>query len=232
MLIQFTQECLDAASGRFPARSPDPRPRPRSIRVFQGAFLDAISYAHPVLPALLWIPAMLYGIWVGVAGEAGLAGTAGLFLLGWLAWTFTEYLLHRFLFHWEGTGPRGKLLHFLAHGYHHEFPDDRLRLVAPPMMSGPIAAVMGAVWYLVVGPLWLTALSGTIFGYLCYDYIHYYTHHGRPKHGPGKWLRAYHMRHHFEGEDSRYGVSNPLWDLVFGTYAPAAVRAEPQRSNR
>jgi dihydroceramide fatty acyl 2-hydroxylase len=221
-MIRFTQETLDAAAGRFPARSPDPRPRPRSIRVFRSDFLDAISYAHPLLPAVLWVPPMLVGLWRGVTGRAGFAGTLLLFLGGWLLWTLVEYVLHRFLFHWVGSGDAGRMFHFLAHGYHHEFPDDKLRLVAPPMMSGPIALVLGTFWYFVVGDVWVTALAGTIFGYLCYDYIHYYTHHARPRGGPGKWLRTYHMRHHFEGEPSRFGVSNPLWDFVFGTYAPTA----------
>ena len=72
MLIRFTQECLDASEGRYPARSQDPRPRPRTIRVFEGKFLHAISYAPPSLPGILWGPPMLYGIWVGHTGKAAI----------------------------------------------------------------------------------------------------------------------------------------------------------------
>jgi sterol desaturase/sphingolipid hydroxylase (fatty acid hydroxylase superfamily) len=45
----------------------------------------------------------------------------------------------------------------------------------------------------------------------------------------GYALRAYHQRHHHEHAQSRFGVSSPLWDLVFGTYAPPDRRAVPRR---
>jgi sterol desaturase/sphingolipid hydroxylase (fatty acid hydroxylase superfamily) len=33
----------------------------------------------------------------------------------------------------------------------------------------------------------------------------------------GSFLRAYHLRHHYEDESTAYGVSNPLWDYIFRT---------------
>jgi sterol desaturase/sphingolipid hydroxylase (fatty acid hydroxylase superfamily) len=43
----------------------------------------------------------------------------------------------------------------------------------------------------------------------------------------GRYLKKRHARHHFLDPDSDYGVSSPLWDVVFGTFtrlggAPAA----------
>lgn len=40
------------------------------------------------------------------------------FVVGVLTWTLTEYLLHRFVFHWHPDPNSGKklLLHFLLHG--------------------------------------------------------------------------------------------------------------------
>jgi sterol desaturase/sphingolipid hydroxylase (fatty acid hydroxylase superfamily) len=35
--------------------------------------------------------------------------------------------------------------------------------------------------------------------------------------GPMKALKRYHMQHHFKTPDLRYGVSSPIWDVVFGT---------------
>ena len=32
-----------------------------------------------------------------------------------------------------------------------------------------------------------------------------------------KYLKHYHLKHHFSGDGGRYGVSSPLWDLVFRT---------------
>ena len=68
------------------------------------------------------------------------------------------------------------------------------------------------------------AASGTVTGYIAYDWIHYYTHHFSPKNRVGRWLKRYHLLHHFDEHHGtkRFGVSNPLWDLVFGTYRPVS----------
>ena len=69
-----------------------------------------------------------------------------------------------------------------------------------------------------------------LVGYLCYDYIHYATHHW-PMKGPiGKFLRTYHLKHHHGEKGLRYGVSNPLWDHIFGTYlSPYAKSKKNER---
>jgi sterol desaturase/sphingolipid hydroxylase (fatty acid hydroxylase superfamily) len=64
-----------------------------------------------------------------------------------------------------------------------------------------------------VGPV----LSGFITGYLFYDLTHYATHHFPMRRGIWKWLKRYHMQHHYKTPNQRYGVSSPLWDFVFGT---------------
>ena len=47
--------------------------------------------------------------------------------------------------------------------------------------------------------------------------MHYYLHHFVPKSDLGKRLREQHMRHHFQDHRFGYGVSSPLWDVVFRT---------------
>jgi sterol desaturase/sphingolipid hydroxylase (fatty acid hydroxylase superfamily) len=32
-----------------------------------------------------------------------------------------------------------------------------------------------------------------------------------------KYLKRHHMMHHFKTPQARYGVSSPVWDVVFGT---------------
>jgi len=56
-----------------------------------------------------------------------------------------------------------------------------------------------------------------LIGYLCYDYIHYATHHFRMDSPVAAYLKRYHMLHHYTKEESRFGVSSPLWDFVFRT---------------
>jgi sterol desaturase/sphingolipid hydroxylase (fatty acid hydroxylase superfamily) len=225
-LVRYTQALLDAAQGWPPpdgARSEGARNDRKSVRVFESDWIEAfLARAHPVTP-LLW-----FGPIVGFAAYRTLRAdpseqllAAPLFVAGWLAWSLIEYVLHRFIFHIDAHTPKERLRAFLMHGYHHEFPDDKMRLVAPPLMSWPLAVVLAVLthWFLG-GERWLPAYAGMAVGYLAYDYIHYYTHHFRPRRGIGKWLRSYHMLHHYDNRMSRFGVSSPLWDFVFGTYEP------------
>ncbi len=56
-----------------------------------------------------------------------------------------------------------------------------------------------------------------MLGYLIYDITHYATHHFTMRRGIFKFLKRYHLKHHYKTPDLRYGVSSPLWDWVFGT---------------
>ena len=47
--------------------------------------------------------------------------------------------------------------------------------------------------------------------------IHYATHHFRLRRGWMKALKRNHMLHHYRTPDMRFGVSSPVWDIVFGT---------------
>jgi sterol desaturase/sphingolipid hydroxylase (fatty acid hydroxylase superfamily) len=58
-------------------------------------------------------------------------------------------------------------------------------------------------------------MGGLLIGYLCYDLGHFAWHHARCRRGPARFLKRYHLAHHFQDQDSRYGVSQPLWDVVF-----------------
>ena len=160
---------------------------------------------------------MVYGLWRGFARETGVLGTLGLFGVGLLIWSMIEYGLHlRWVFHHTF---KQNLDGFLVHGYHHEFPEDPYRLVAPPLMSWPLGAVIASVYLLTFGPhrAW-QVFAGTSVGYVAYDWIHYYTHHARPKYWLGKRLRRYHMLHHHKHWDKGYGISTPFWDLILRTY--------------
>jgi sterol desaturase/sphingolipid hydroxylase (fatty acid hydroxylase superfamily) len=222
-LIRLTQECLDAAAGRWPGIEPGSKrkDRPRAIRVFVNPIIENVfGKAHWVTPILWFGPLIAYGVYKGLADpRVGVAKLCGLFALGWLVWTLMEYLLHRYLFHLKGETPDEKVRAFMIHGYHHDFPDDAMRLVAPPVMSwGPAIVWSIAYWFLFGRTYFAPVLAGSAAGYVAYDWIHYYTHHARPTTALGKALRRYHMKHHFKDGDAWYGVSSPLWDYVFGTH--------------
>lgn len=47
--------------------------------------------------------------------------------------------------------------------------------------------------------------------------LHYAMHHAPMRSRALKYVHRYHMLHHTHAPDLRYGVSSPLWDVVFGT---------------
>lgn len=66
----------------------------------------------------------------------------------------------------------------------------------------------------------LAMMAGLVCGYIAYDLLHYYTHHGRPRARVGRWLQRYHLMHHHSQPQRMFGVSQPLVDWVAGTYGP------------
>jgi sterol desaturase/sphingolipid hydroxylase (fatty acid hydroxylase superfamily) len=208
--------------------------RLEGVTVFKADWFERhFAKAHPIMPGVWWGPIFGYCVCATVADPRFAAGTAlAGFVLGFLAWTLIEYLLHRFVFHLAPDQSfESKRKQFMVHGYHHEFPNDRLRLVAPLLLSAPIGIVIALVYFLLLGRYHgLIWFAGTIVGYLAYDWVHYYTHHFRPTTRLGKFLRRYHMEHHYKDSDSHFGISSPLWDWVFGTAKSHDGVVEPVES--
>jgi sterol desaturase/sphingolipid hydroxylase (fatty acid hydroxylase superfamily) len=59
--------------------------------------------------------------------------------------------------------------------------------------------------------------AGTITGYMMYDLTHFYIHHTKPSISYFQKQKHYHVMHHYKNPHLGYGVSNKLWDYVFGT---------------
>jgi sterol desaturase/sphingolipid hydroxylase (fatty acid hydroxylase superfamily) len=186
--------------------------------LFQSAFLNFFSRVHPAIPAIIFVPVIVAMEWLGASRGSAAWELALLSLAGVAIWTLTEYWLHRLFFHWEPDNAFGHRMHFIIHGIHHDHPNDKLRLVMPPAVSIPLAALFFGLFTLTFGtPAAFSIFAGFIAGYLFYDYTHYYVHHFVPKSKLGKHLREQHMRHHFQDHRFGYGVSSPLWDVVFRT---------------
>jgi sterol desaturase/sphingolipid hydroxylase (fatty acid hydroxylase superfamily) len=191
--------------------------------MFESRLLDALSRVHPVVPVLIFAPAI--ALLAGWSLErASLLTTAAMIAAGYALWTLFEYWLHRLVFHFEPEGGFGARLHWIIHGVHHDHPNDPLRLVMPPAVSIPLGAAVFGVLYLVFGGHLAPAVGAGFFaGYLAYDMTHYYLHHFRPRGPLGRMLRERHMRHHFQDDTRGFGISAPYWDEVFRT-SPRAKR--------
>lgn len=195
------------------------------IRLFKSDYLEFFTHIHPAVVLLLFVPVVLYFGYLGMielGARAGFGAVIAAGVAGFFVWTLTEYLMHRFVFHYEPTHPALKWVWYLIHGVHHEQPQCKTRLVMPPILSIPLAffffGLFRAIGSLVGAPLWVApAYAGFVVGYLAYDMLHYAEHHLSMKWGVLKFLKRYHLLHHFKTPDDRFGVSSPIWDVVFGT---------------
>jgi sterol desaturase/sphingolipid hydroxylase (fatty acid hydroxylase superfamily) len=187
--------------------------------MFENEFLEHFSRIHPRTVFMVWGPvAALFLVRSLVRHDVGVVGALGLFFAGIFAWTFAEYVLHRWVFHWTNDTPWGKRIHFLLHGVHHDYPNDKDRLVMPLPTSIPLAIIFYSLFAFTMGiPRGEPFFAGFTVGYLFYDGTHYFVHHFVPKSRWGKLLRRHHLTHHFADHDGGFGVSSPLWDHVFRT---------------
>lgn len=198
--------------------------------MFRSRFLEFFTRVHPAVPAVVYVPVVAACIWLGVDRGLSTGTTILLTIVGFVIWTPTEYWLHRLVFHWQPKFPGGDRLHFMIHGVHHDHPNDAMRLVMPPGASIPLAILFFGLFVLIFGtPHAYPLFAGFLLGYLAYDYTHYHVHHHTPTTKLGKKLREQHMRHHFQDHRYGFGVSSPLWDVVFRTL-PRRRQAARSRS--
>src|SRR5205085_5834890 len=131
------------------------------------------------VPLIIFLPVIFYFLYKAVfVFNLSMLLITGMFILGLAVWTFTEYFLHRFVFHWLPPGKLGAKIHFIVHGVHHDYPSDSKRLVMVPSLSIPLAALFYYLFYLMFGQLYVAPFFvGFLTGYLFYDMTHYAVHH-------------------------------------------------------
>jgi sterol desaturase/sphingolipid hydroxylase (fatty acid hydroxylase superfamily) len=199
---------------------------PEPIRLFTSDFLEFFTHISPVTIVVVWLPVALWLLVSSAAGAHAYASAmfvpAG-FVIGLFLWTLAEYTLHRFLFHHKPADELQERIFFLFHGIHHAQPQVKTRLVMPLPVSIPMAILCYGLFSLVLGAVleaaqWVNpAMAGFLIGYLVYDLTHYATHHFAMRSGYAKYIKRHHMQHHYKDPGTRFGVSSPLWDWVFGT---------------
>jgi 4-hydroxysphinganine ceramide fatty acyl 2-hydroxylase len=197
-------------------------PQNGSPRMFRVDWIEKyLSRVKPWQVLIVWVPVVGFLVYRGLQVPGVSRGVfAGAVLGGIAFWTLLEYVLHRWVFHFVPSENSELALdvHFLVHGVHHDWPHDPDRLVMPPVMSILLAVALGYPIFLLAGPRYFDSFfAGLVIGYLWYDMTHYAVHHVTPRTEAGAKLRKHHFLHHFKTPEARFGVSTPLWDIVFGT---------------
>ena len=160
------------------------------------------------------------------ACAAALAGFAPLhpwaIALGALCFFASEYTTHRFLFHAAPSKvPFVLRLQHRLHYDHHVEPGRLDLLFLPLWFVMPASAAFAAIYALATrdATLVFSLVTGSLCGLLYYEWVHYVAHVPfRPLTPYGRWIKKYHLWHHFKSERHWFGVTNPLVDVAGRTY--------------
>lgn len=187
-------------------------------QLFKNQYLEFLTKTHPLVIWGIYTPILTLLPYYAITTLSYSATQVFLlFFAGIIFWTFTEYTLHRFLFHHHPNTDKGKRINYVLHGNHHEYPRDKERLFMPAVPSLMFASMFFLVFYAIVGKYAIPFFPGFMFGYLIYGSMHYAIHAWNP---PFKWMKGLwrnHHLHHYKENDLGFGVSSTLWDHVFGT---------------
>jgi sterol desaturase/sphingolipid hydroxylase (fatty acid hydroxylase superfamily) len=194
-----------------------------STRMFKSKWLEPLSKVPFFVPIIIFVPIIFFFIYQDFHSfSSSIVRFISFFVLGLLIWTFSEYFLHRFVFHFTPKGKIMERIHFIFHGVHHDYPNDKLRLVMPPSVSIPLAALF--LWgfnFLFNSQELYAFFPGFITGYITYDIGHYSLHHFNFKSGWMKKVKQHHMLHHYSDAKKGFGVTSPLWDKILSSDFPS-----------
>ena len=187
-------------------------------RLFKNRYVEYFTKTHPLVIWAMYFPVIIYLPFyaINIYHFNGLR-VLMIFLAGMFFWTFFEYLVHRYIFHWVSENRLATRAIYMMHGNHHEFPRDKERLFMPPVPSIIVSSVVFLSMYMFIGANAFVFFPGFLLGYLLYGSIHYAIHAWNP---PFKWMKTLwrnHHLHHYKSDEKGFGVSSGFWDRVFGT---------------
>jgi sterol desaturase/sphingolipid hydroxylase (fatty acid hydroxylase superfamily) len=187
-------------------------------QIFRNQYLEYFTKTHPFVIWGLYLPVIIFLPYYAVM-KFDFPGIriASIFFGGVFFWTFFEYMMHRFIFHWVSDNPRAQRISYLLHGNHHEFPRDHQRLFMPAVPSIIITSALFLLFYAIMQKNALAFFPGFILGYLLYGSMHYAIHAWNP---PFKWMKPIwrnHHLHHYKSDEKGFGVSSHIWDKILGT---------------
>ncbi len=136
--------------------------------------------------------------------------------LGWLTWTFLEYIAHRFWMHNKPANREKQA--FSNHLHHHTHPTE-LKV----SNSERILLLVTGILILIIGIYfhnYFILFAGFYWGFLSYTFMHVILHR--------KWAKTLfpgllqnHILHHCKFTNRCFGVTVTWWDKIFATAAPS-----------
>lgn len=186
--------------------------------MFDNPIMERISRTHISIPITMFLVLAAISFYYALTGTSISLGIGLLVMLGgYIFFTLVEYMMHKHFFHMEPNTPIKDKLQYSVHGVHHDYPRDKDRLAMPPFVSAAYAAISYLLFTLIFGDYALFFLPGFLIGYASYLGVHFIVHAYNPPKNFFKILWVNHAIHHYKDPDIAFGVSTPLWDIIFGT---------------
>lgn len=176
------------------------------------------------IPALLPIGAIAFHTWLPVAVMKYF-----LFTKGFVAWTLTEYIVHRWVFHENESKARARQRNRYNHHHHHSHPSD-IVINKFPVRLAAYCVMLVAIVALWFGNYWITYAMGWLTGLSVYVVMHHALHQSFTiRYFPN--LAIQHIWHHCKDPHKCYGVISTFWDKAFKTL-PAESKLIPEKTIR
>ncbi len=186
-------------------------------RLFENPMLEVLSRSNAIFVISLYYTLSVIIFVAGTITSAiPVLTQVGLVVAGLFVFTLAEYMVHRWLYH-SLRLKRMESWFYIVHEIHHQRPRDKKRLTLPlavAIVAGPLVYLIFWVFLRELTPFFF---PGFLSGYATYLLIHYYLHTQNFKSGVFRYLWRHHAIHHFKDDTVAFGVSSPLWDIVFGT---------------
>jgi sterol desaturase/sphingolipid hydroxylase (fatty acid hydroxylase superfamily) len=147
-------------------------------------------------------------------------------IAGILTWSFSEYILHRFL----GHACKGRNRFSREHLAHHSDPT-----YFAPTSQKVLLALFWSVLLFGLGQFVLTGAQAGVFTggfvamYAFYEVLHRRIHTHAPMGPYGRMVRKHHLSHHFTDARLRHGVTSRIWDRVFRTHQDISLVRVPRK---
>ena len=165
--------------------------------------------------------AVVLGLGVAVAWAGSFSWTvAPLLTIGLVSWSVFEYIMHRFIFHYDARSRLGRKFLYHAHVAHHENATAQNGISSSLILGIPIGVAYWLLAWVATGS-WVPAswlFIGLATGFFGYKWVHFQCHHRHSRSWPLRYLRHYHLLHHYKTPGLRFGVTSPCLDFVFGTF--------------
>lgn len=145
-----------------------------------------------------------------------------IFILIILLSPFNEYFIHKYFLHFPMQ--KNKLINKFLQNIHYQHHLDTKNvdfIFAQLWLTFPALILDILIAYFISFSINIALVVGVsiIFYYLIYEWFHFVAHSAyTPKNAYMKYMKKYHILHHFKNEKYWFGVTNPIADFIFGKY--------------